>query len=143
MSNTPSGALCLMTTEQFCTSHGGTFRGVGTTCATANCPPPSGACCLPGGQCEVLTPAACAVAQGIYRGNNVPCSAGHCGEAAGSGSPIRGDWNNDLFVNVVDIQDFLAAFSAGLGDINGDGACDSRDVALFMQMVPPTIQRVR
>jgi hypothetical protein len=127
------GTLCIVTTEAFCTSRGGVYQGDGTTCSNTTCPPPSGACCLPDGSCAVLTPQACAVQQGLYRGNNVPCSAANCPRGA-SGGTLRGDWNNDGAVNIADVQDYLAAFSAGLGDLNGDGHCDARDLALFKEI---------
>jgi spore coat protein A len=41
----------------------------------------TGACCLPTGDCEVLTSAQCASLGGTYQGNNAPCSPDPCGSS--------------------------------------------------------------
>lgn len=80
----PSGE-CRFTTEGFCNSIYGNFRGVGTSCATADCeqPPPDaiGACCvqtlLPGCDeppcCINTTKADCAIRHGAWLGPNNQC----------------------------------------------------------------------
>lgn len=75
--------------------------------------------------------------QGVYRGNNVPCSNTVCNAfvtSPGYTDLIPGDWNQDRMVNVLDVTDYMNAFAAGLGDLNGDAVCDARDVARFINM---------
>jgi hypothetical protein len=73
----PDG-VCVITTSVSCTSLNGLFRGEGSTCATANCPPPpTGACCLASG-CAVLTQNQCLGQNGTYAGNNVTCATANC-----------------------------------------------------------------
>jgi len=68
----PDGT-CQAATEQGCADLSGTFRGEFSSCTTANCPAPSGACCF-GTFCTSLSPVNCAGAMGTYLGNNVVCS---------------------------------------------------------------------
>jgi hypothetical protein len=103
----------------------------------ATCTPATGACCLPDHSCAVLTALACAMQQGVYRGNNVPCSATVCNAfvaASVYGDLIPGDWNQDHVVNILDLSEFMNSYAAGLADMNGDGICDARDVARFLNM---------
>ncbi len=70
--------VCVLATAANCASVSGIYRGDGTGCATANCPPaPSGACCLDTG-CAVLTQAACALQNGAYHGDESTCAAANC-----------------------------------------------------------------
>jgi FtsP/CotA-like multicopper oxidase with cupredoxin domain len=71
-------ASCATLTSNQCLTAGGTFHGVGSTCATNPCPPPTGACCLPDGGCATVTSNQCALLNGVYRGDNVPCSSNLC-----------------------------------------------------------------
>ncbi len=53
-----NGFCSLVLNDDVCI--GGIFRGVGTTCATANCPqPPSGSCCATNGSCSITIQANC------------------------------------------------------------------------------------
>jgi len=70
--------VCIVTTAAGCTAVSGIYRGDGSPCATANCPPPpSGACCIPSG-CAVLTQAQCLGQSGTYRGDNTACATANC-----------------------------------------------------------------
>ncbi len=73
----PDG-VCIITSDAGCTALGGLYRGDGSPCATANCPPPpTGACCLASG-CSVLTQAQCLSQSGTYAGDNIGCAAANC-----------------------------------------------------------------
>jgi hypothetical protein len=73
----PDG-VCILTTAAGCASVSGLYRGEGTSCATANCPPPpTGACCLASG-CAVLTQPQCLGQNGAYAGDNVTCANANC-----------------------------------------------------------------
>ena len=50
-------------------------------CAQVVCPEPQGACCLPGGTCEVRSLSACDSGGGIFRGDGVPCGTETCLQA--------------------------------------------------------------
>jgi len=43
----------------------------------------SGACCLPGGGCDIRTQAACLAAGGTYQGDGAPCGVGGCAPQLG------------------------------------------------------------
>lgn len=66
---------CSELTSRSCS---GQFRGVRTTCATADCPQATGACCADG-ECSVTTRAAC---DGAFQGNGSACVANACGVSA-------------------------------------------------------------
>lgn len=72
-----SYALCEVVNQATCTSAGGTFLGVGTSCVGLACPS-SGACCLPNAACALLTESGCATAGGVFFGIGQPCAAGAC-----------------------------------------------------------------
>jgi hypothetical protein len=57
------------------------------------------------------------------------------------GSGPRGDWNNDGAVNITDMKDYLNAYAAGLGDLNGDGTCDSLDMTRFVELIATNVSR--
>ena len=78
----PLGACCLengqcsagpMSPAQ-CAALGGTFAGNNTTCATANCQPPIGACCFGTGCAPTVTQASCAALGGTWAGPNSLCT---------------------------------------------------------------------
>ncbi len=69
---------CTLSTPTLCTSQGGTFSGVGTTCNPNSCPQPQGACCLPGLICQIMTQAQCTTATGVWQGNFTTCTPGLC-----------------------------------------------------------------
>lgn len=78
----PNGACCQPagtcsdTTYASCISGGGSWNGVGTTCATTSCV--TGACCLPNGSCQELTIAGCAAQSGQYQGDGSGCGSATC-----------------------------------------------------------------
>lgn len=84
---TPTGG-CSIRVASACLLGGGdtpgVWRGVGSTCDTANCQP-VGACCLPGGDCLALDEAAC-VAQGGGWDGDAECTGGSCPVPAGQGA---------------------------------------------------------
>jgi hypothetical protein len=57
------------------------FRGVAVVPGT---PPATGACCLAGGACSVLTQNGCTAQAGIYQGNSISCSSANCGTRSGA-----------------------------------------------------------
>ncbi len=69
---------CAQSTLAACTSAAGTFHGVGTTCAAANCPLP-GACCVGCAGCFVMAGAACTGAGSVYHGDGTACGTAGCG----------------------------------------------------------------
>ena len=52
--------------------------------AVIDCDELSGACCLPSGDCEIMTATQCAGAGGIYRGDQTDCAAANCPEPIGA-----------------------------------------------------------
>lgn len=81
----PRGACCLdqtcsVTTNLECT---GVYAGDGTDCAQIDlCV--DGACCLPGGSCEVHTRLSCERALGTYTGEMLACVTHRCAEILSS-----------------------------------------------------------
>jgi hypothetical protein len=64
---------CVDTTQACCTASGGTFRGVGSTCADSPC---KGACCdNTTGACTIKAPSQCAGAGMTFKGLGTSCSA--------------------------------------------------------------------
>ena len=64
-----------------CDAAGGTPQGAGTTCATANCPPPppgAEACCFTDGSCQELVAADCEAAGGTPQGEGTTCATANC-----------------------------------------------------------------
>lgn len=73
----PDGS-CALSGRAPCESSGGIYRGDGTVCATANCPPPPpSACCLPGGGCINTDLEGCSANGGVFY-PGVPCSGIDC-----------------------------------------------------------------
>jgi len=78
-----TGACCLVdgscedVDANACAAAGGVFKGLGTTCELADCPPATGACCTTAG-CVVLTPTNCGFAGGVYLGAGTPCGPTTC-----------------------------------------------------------------
>lgn len=57
-----------------CVAMGGTFSGIGSTCAEADCQPAAGACCLPDGGCVQVTAVDnCVALGGIFLGQDSDC----------------------------------------------------------------------
>jgi hypothetical protein len=98
----------------------------------ADCPPPSGACCLQNGACAQLTEADCANANGMSWTMDTPCSPNPC-------PFVKGDVNCDHAVDTADIPDFVAALIGGytgcditLADMDDLGSVDGLDIELFV-----------
>jgi spore coat protein A len=93
------------------TNFGWIVRGVETTSSTAKrfdsreasiaanrpqlvityTPPnsPTGACCLPGGSCTVLSEFYCGIQGGAYLGDNLPCMPAPCGQSVALLTPVK------------------------------------------------------
>jgi hypothetical protein len=86
-----------------CGTEGGVFRGDGTACATAECPP-TGACCLPNGSCVLLPVDHCTMQDGLWGGAGSPCSGANCAfrlitpNTSGSNSATDG---SGLFFDII------------------------------------------
>jgi len=98
----------------------------------ADCPGPSGACCLPGGQCAQVTEADCMSANGLTWTMDAPCLPNPC---------VTGDADGD---GDVDLADFALLWSCLTGpdcgpvgsgceafDLDWDGDVDLKDAAAF------------
>ena len=145
MPNLDRYALCLdgdcaTMTQAACTAQGGTFRGVGTTCANAGCPQPTGACCFSGGFCLSLTQANCAGAGGSWAGAFTTCADNNGnGQADICEPPCIADFNGDGFVDFFDYDDYVNCFETGVcppgtsADFNGDGFADFFDYDDFVR----------
>ena len=75
----PYAPSCVNATQYACLqTYSGTWYG-GLDCATYTCPgvEPTGACCLPNGDCFTTTPSLCAVQQGTYLGDGAVCLGDH------------------------------------------------------------------
>jgi len=102
---------------------------VGVACgAAANCPQPSGACCLNNGNCLVLDRADCLVIPGSsFAGAGTTCAACNACPA---------DINGDGVLDPDDLADYIAAYFSdppGAGtDLNGDGVTDPDDLADYI-----------
>ncbi|MCP3903594.1 MAG: hypothetical protein GY715_08150 [Planctomycetes bacterium] len=75
-----TGGTCELTNPGDCSTMGGTFQGIGTSCSPNPCTPPdpTGACCATDGTCSVATAGDCAGTGGIYQGDDMPCSPNPC-----------------------------------------------------------------
>ncbi|MCK4657982.1 MAG: hypothetical protein KAV82_00535 [Phycisphaerae bacterium] len=60
-----------------CNSMSGTAQGLGTQCATTQCPQP-GACCLPDGSCYVTSEVGGADCTGVYQDDDTTCMPNPC-----------------------------------------------------------------
>jgi sugar lactone lactonase YvrE len=69
---------CTLETSADCVAAAGTYVGNDVTCAAADCPQPSGACCFPDSSCSVLAADACNIAGGVFQGEGVTCAAANC-----------------------------------------------------------------
>ncbi|MGQ0628071.1 MAG: hypothetical protein ACT4PL_08230 [Phycisphaerales bacterium] len=67
---------CAIALETDCLAENGLYRGDGASCATANCPQPTGACCF-GNGCVNLTAVDCGTAGGTFLGNATSCAVGN------------------------------------------------------------------
>jgi len=101
----------------------------------AECPPPSGACCLQDGTCAQLTEADCTSANGTTWTIDAPCSPTPC-------PYLKGDTNCSHAVNADDVPTFVETLigtytgcDVTLADMNGDGKEDGLDVPGFVSVV--------
>ena len=92
----PSGNLIFANAAcpSTCPSGWSSFGSLGSNCRPTgdwvirmtwealNCTPATGACCLAGQTCQVLTQAACTAQSGVYQGDNTACTA--CPSATGA-----------------------------------------------------------
>ncbi len=75
---------CIVTTQQDCEhSYFGTWYGAGSTCATVQCQPPTGACCyqsplVAGLICNIMTAQQCIALNGNYLGDGSVCNPDPC-----------------------------------------------------------------
>ena len=138
----PEGACCLpdgscegpLSPEE-CAALGGVFQGDGTSCATTDCPEPTGAACFPTGFCLELTEADAANAGAEWKGPGTTCEdldgngiADAC-EAAG----IPGDFNGDGRVDGNDLGAFLVGWGTpGPTDLDGDGTTNGNDLGIML-----------
>ena len=53
-------------------------------CTQAHCPQPTGACCLSGDACQVMTKAECVAEGGVYRNHGSSCESDPCRERMGA-----------------------------------------------------------
>jgi hypothetical protein len=121
----PTGACCFpdgscgQSVQAICTSAGGTYAGVGVSCAAAACP--AGACCLTNFTCTVASPSGCTSQNGIYRGDGSVCATANCpGPTAGP----------DVIVGEV----FDMSYDGAVGNISaysvGTDSCNIGDVGV-------------
>jgi len=98
--------------------------------AQLDCPPPIGACCLPGGGCVdvgKLNLNDCIALGGVFAGPGTTCSMINCGEDL-----CRCDWNADGVLTAQDLFDFLTDFFPENADFNLDGQTSSQDFFDFI-----------
>jgi hypothetical protein len=113
---------CADTTLEDCNASGGTFQGVGTTCATVDCPGPvnpTGACCLPDGSCIETDSVDCRLQGGVFEGVGISCATVQC--PTGEDCP-------DLTVEftsiqcVYDARNYILTVEADVSNIGSMGA---------------------
>jgi PKD repeat protein len=112
---------------------------VGTNCANANCPQPSGACCFSNGFCLSLTSAQCNGAGGSWAGAFTTCADGNGnGQADICEAGCDVDFNGDGFVDFFDYDDYVNCFETTTcppgknADFNNDGFVDFFDYDEFV-----------
>ena len=73
------GGGCIIATQDDCNDAGGDYQGDGTECEPGLCPDPTGACCLPDGDCiDGVTEDECGAMDGDYRGDGSECRTEEC-----------------------------------------------------------------
>ena len=75
---------CLDVDEADCLAQDGVWYGLGTDCATTDCPQPVGACCFEDGSCDELTRDDCLAAGGDYTGDGYDCDEVDCPQPFGA-----------------------------------------------------------
>jgi hypothetical protein len=120
-------------TSADCTTLGGTFLGVGTTCAGSPCASLPGACCIPStGGCVELSENDCVT----QIGGNFQGPVTMCPDACVVPPMCPMDLDGDDDVDVFDFGVFAAHFGQMVtpntdGDFDGDGDVDIFDFGLF------------
>jgi hypothetical protein len=113
-----------------CGNLGGLYLGDHMSCTDCGTQTPTGACCLPGGGCNIVTDPECEAVGGIFLGPGSDCA--NCQPA---GDPC--DLNFDGVVDVVDFLLLLKAWGPCDGcqaDFDGDGMVGAADfLALLAQ----------
>ncbi|MBX3383335.1 MAG: hypothetical protein KF864_07480 [Phycisphaeraceae bacterium] len=142
-STCPTGACCLPDgscqpgiTSTACGAQGGLFRGVGSNCASANCPQPQGACCAPTGFCLIVTEATCTGIGGTWAGALTTCNdtnGNGQADVCEEGGRCVADYNQDGGVDGQDVEAFFLDWELGesAADVNEDGGVDGQDVEYF------------
>jgi hypothetical protein len=124
----PSGSCTDAQTSGDCFGAGGTFQGAGSICAEVKCPmPPSGACCLAGDECAVMTGADCLSAAGAYLGDGTGCGVMTCpppGATQPGDCEVKISDTFGAFGGVLADSDRFGAAATTIGDLDGDGNVD-------------------
>jgi len=125
----PNGSCSNNLREPECVSQGGTWQGKNSQCATANCPAPTGACCLTINNCVNATEATCDANGGTFLGEGTECEEGICTPGVGAccltnGSCIDGVTADqcNLFSGAIYQGDNTTCISAPC-DVEATGAC--------------------
>jgi hypothetical protein len=101
-------------------------------------PPPTGACCLPGCGCVVLTQTDCINNGGAWAGPGTDCSDGNGDGIADACFTCVGDLDCDNVVDLSDLAQLLSYYgqTSGMswtnGDMDGDGDVDLSDLAALL-----------
>ena len=74
---------CQVIEAAACAAQGGTYQGNDVTCAAANCPQPTRACCT-AGVCSVTTQAACVAGGGTWQSASTTCTGVSCPQPTGA-----------------------------------------------------------
>ncbi|MEY3231645.1 MAG: hypothetical protein RL689_1734 [Planctomycetota bacterium] len=119
----PADPWCATLSISDCLAAGGTYGGDGSTCD----PMCVGACCLPGGTCDVRSLGDCQQVGGTYQGHASTC------QATCEAPVCMGDFNQDGGVDGSDIFAFFEAWQQGdaSADVSQDGGVDGTDVEAF------------
>ncbi|MFI4871129.1 MAG: GC-type dockerin domain-anchored protein [Phycisphaerales bacterium JB061] len=142
----PIGAACLPdgtcvegVTALEAAALGGTFLGVGTTCLDADCPQPTGACCITtSSNCLILSEENCnLIPDAVWLGMGTICDGD--GDTIPDGTcippdPCIADTNGDGMLSPADFSAWVAAFNAQAPecDQNTDGACSPADFSAWV-----------
>jgi hypothetical protein len=84
-----------------------------------NCAPPAtGACCLAGGACQVLTQAECGTAGGTYQGDNTVCQPNPCPQP-----PVNDTCAGAIVMERCGSGQFTGSLAAGVNDYSPTNSC--------------------
>ncbi len=79
-----AAGTCSVLTPLDCSSQGGIFQTLGSSCNPNPCPQPTGACCLGDGSCQEVTASQCTGLSGLYHGDGSSCAAVSCPVVTGA-----------------------------------------------------------